>query len=867
MKKKKKLFLFLSIMTIILEMIVPKPATVSAAQSAKKTYEISVVYDNSGSMYANGRNNATDLWCKAKYAMETFASMMNYENGDVLRVFPMHPVKVDGEEKNEISIRNIKEIKKIHNFETIEAAGTPFETVNKAYDELIKSKADNKWLIILTDGALQDKNGDMTPGQVEEKLKKMSKKVCVQYLRIGDTAKDKNQDVKGSGKNFRADKVSDSEQLTDKITEICNRIFRRDELKNALTNDGKLALKISMKKIFVFVQGKTAKIGNLRNSEKKVKVNPISKYSIEASKSATHKTKDPQKTWKKTDWEKVIENIGLKGEIASFQNCSVGTYELDCGDQKNKVQIFYEPNVEAFIKVLDVDGKHEYTQEELSKEMEPGKYKVLFGVTDKGTGEDITGSPLLKPVEIHGILTVNGKKTQFKSGDLIELKAGADADIEVSGTYLGQYDISNKDSEKYKLPKLKIGQAPVGVEISGGQDSFVLGKQKNWKAYRVSVTQGGQAVNDETLKNVKPEFNFSTDVKYNYKVLRGKSAYEVYVGQDENGKTVEPKDGKGTFTAKVTLAGQTGKDSVPYKFSLPSKEGLMVSITRSTDRFALSQRKRWEPYIVKVTKNGKPLNDKELLSLQPNFKFSNGENFIYEIVKGKSEYKVYLGKNGDGSLADIKVGKGRFTAEIFDKYGRQIEGETSKQYIISRLSAFVIFLIRLGIFLVILALIIFIMTRKALPNKIIIEDETDEVYVNGHRVKGKSVDFLYKPEKGMPFKNQGRITMETDGSVAVQGMKFNSGAEFEIRAVDPKYKKSKRRRIEIVGVTSFHDAVQYTIEVDGDEIEKDDDKFVISSEKSPFGHIGNVTFDVTRKVAPIGGAKSNIKFTFNIMRK
>lgn len=860
MKKGQKLFLILCILAMIMEMMVPKSIAISA-KSGKDTYEIAVVYDNSGSMYAKGEK-PIDLWCRAKYAMETFASMMNYENGDVLKVFPMHPVTVDGEEKNEISIKNINEIKKIHDFETVEAGGTPFKTVQVAYEKLKKSKADNKWLIILTDGELEQEgqHQNMTSGQVEGKLKKMSKEVRVQYLGIGNDAKP----LKSSGEKFRADKVTDSKQLTNKITEICNRIFRRDKLEGALKGNGKLTLKISMKKIFVFVQGKDAKIEYLKNSEKKV--NPISKYSISTSKMASHKTKIPSKTWKKTVWENVIKEIDLKGEIASFQNCPAGTYTLK---YSGNIQIFYEPNVEAFIKILDADGKHEYTIKELSNEMEPGKYKVLYGVADKGTGKDITNSNLLTPVKIKGILTTNEKKNIFESGNLIELQAGTDADIEVSGTYLEDYSISNKDSQKYKIPRLKIKQSEVGVKISEGQNSFVLGKQKNWKAYRINVTQGGQKVSDEILENAKTEFDFSTDVKYNYKVLKGESAYEVYVGQDGKGKIVEPKitEKKETFTANITLDGRSGQDSVMYEITLPSKVGLKISIIRTNDRFVLGQRKKWEPYIVKVTKNGKLLSNKEFLSLKPKFEFSNGESFIYEIVNGKSEYEVYLGKSDDGSLSDIKTGKGIFTVEVRDKYERLIEGETSRKYQISRFSELMIWLMRLGILLIVLAFIIFIMTRKALPNKIMIEDETDEVYVNGHRVRGKGVDVLCKPERGFPFKNQGKITMETDGSVAVHGMQFNSGAEFEIRAVDPKFRKSKRRRIEIVGVTSFHDAAQYTIEVDGDEIEKDDDKFVIPREKSPFGHVGNVTFDVTRRVAPIGGAQSNIKFTFNIMRK
>ena len=40
-----------------------------------KTYEIAVIFDNSGSMYAvdgNRNTNGIEAWCRAKYAMEIF---------------------------------------------------------------------------------------------------------------------------------------------------------------------------------------------------------------------------------------------------------------------------------------------------------------------------------------------------------------------------------------------------------------------------------------------------------------------------------------------------------------------------------------------------------------------------------------------------------------------------------------------------------------------------------------------------------------------------------------------------------------------------------------------------------------------------
>ena len=65
----------------------------------RKSYEIAVAYDNSGSMYLSGSTR----WSLAKYSMEIFASMLDYEAGDKLTIHPMHEVTVDKDKKSKLS--------------------------------------------------------------------------------------------------------------------------------------------------------------------------------------------------------------------------------------------------------------------------------------------------------------------------------------------------------------------------------------------------------------------------------------------------------------------------------------------------------------------------------------------------------------------------------------------------------------------------------------------------------------------------------------------------------------------------------------------------------------------------------------------
>ena len=95
MGMKKGLFrlsLIISALLLVVGGILPSIGAAAAdVVKIEKTYDIAVAYDNSGSMYDND-----DRWCKAKFAMEIFASMLDYKNGDKLTVFPMWEVVTDG---------------------------------------------------------------------------------------------------------------------------------------------------------------------------------------------------------------------------------------------------------------------------------------------------------------------------------------------------------------------------------------------------------------------------------------------------------------------------------------------------------------------------------------------------------------------------------------------------------------------------------------------------------------------------------------------------------------------------------------------------------------------------------------------------
>ena len=79
--------------------------------------------------------------------------MMN--DGDTLSVYPMYEVQADGrmyDDSNPVKITN-RSSSSIRSMYTPKAEDTPIETIDRAFAGVNAAEADEKWLIVLTDGA------------------------------------------------------------------------------------------------------------------------------------------------------------------------------------------------------------------------------------------------------------------------------------------------------------------------------------------------------------------------------------------------------------------------------------------------------------------------------------------------------------------------------------------------------------------------------------------------------------------------------------------------------------------------------------------------------------------------------------------
>jgi len=571
MKKKSRVLYRISSLLLMLLMVVSVfctiPFTASAATVTKseKNYDIAVVFDNSGSMYQN------QGWCRAKYAMEIFASMLNYDK-DKLHIFPMWEVTTDGSQPDSggsyaaIEVKSKKDIDKISNLYTVRPSNTPFAPITEAYNYLKTSSADEKWLIILTDGAFnQEARGQGASIDLQKRVSSLaSKEIKVQYLGFGGATALKANEAN----NFFAKKSSDT-SLKDDLIGICNAIFQRSILPSNRLNGEKLNLDLSMKNVIVFAQGANAKIVSLKDSSgKEVAVTLDSgqrKYSDIKAKGYADAPID----------------TSLAGQVVTFAACPKGEYTLSYSGAE-KIQIFYEPNVDIDISFTNSDGQ----KIEKPEDFVAGEYTVNSKIVDASTGEDVTSHELMgNDVKLSTYVKTSkdAEKKEYANGSKIIFEPDDSTEIWVEGEYLGKYKISSKDDKKWDwLRKLKVKEPTIDfkINVSAEQTWYKLKEHDGWKPIRVALTIDGQPLTEKQLASTKFSVAISYDLKYRIEEIPGESAFNVYLSQDESGKYIEPEIGKYKLTATATYVDEYGKEvkapDEPVEFEI-AKYGAFLS--------------------------------------------------------------------------------------------------------------------------------------------------------------------------------------------------------------------------------------------------------------------------------------------------
>ena len=474
----------------VLLALCPLRAEASGGKDSKSR-AIAIVFDNSGSMYIRGNQ----AWCRATYGIEVFAAMMN--EGDSLSVYPMWPIEADGMEYTSdepLTVRSGQSISSIRQMYTPEAGATPIETIRSASEGLKRAQADERWLIVLTDGDdfYEDNRslGSATTEKLSETLAACSGSMNVMYLGIGKSAI--IPEVTTTGRyTYYADKASDSQTILAKLTAMSNNIFGRDVLE---TSGSDVSFDLSMSKLIVFVQGEGVADITLTGKNDGTLVQAIDSY-------APH-------YGEKGAGGRYAGQFGidrsLQGVLMTYENVDAGDYAIGYAGTASSVSIYYEPDVDLQLFLLDRKGNAATADTAY-----PGAYTVNAQLVDKNG--NATESSLLGKTDYTISCTVNGEK-HTAHGDSagymeIDLAEGDSVDFGAEVTYLSGYHIEKEGSDMgwptfTVLPKRAFDY---DLKLTIPQKYIMLSKIKDAPAIEANVYVNGEPVTPELCEKLDVE--------------------------------------------------------------------------------------------------------------------------------------------------------------------------------------------------------------------------------------------------------------------------------------------------------------------------------------------------------------------------
>jgi len=483
--------------------------------SSEPTRVINVVYDDSGSMIQMS-GEKFDTWCQAKYSMEVFASMLG-EN-DTMNIYVMSDYMsgTSAAPKLKLSGTNGAEenVKKVHDMIT-RAQDTPFKSVQKAYQDLTNTKADEKWLVVLTDGEFDEYLNDSDGGKaaIDKFLASKKDDIKIMFFGMGKNAAEITEKLND---NIFFEKAKSNNEILNKITGICTRIFNSHRL-DVDTADKKVEFDVPMSQLIVFAQGANVEIGNLKSDAgEEIKSTNIVSVSYSEKAATNPSYQDP----------KIAKN--LVGKVAKFDgDFDAGEYTIDVKGAET-IEVYYKPNVAIAAYLKNSDGEEVTNIEDL----ETGEYTIEFGFIRAGSNEIVPESKLLGDVKYSAVVTNNGNvhdKT-YSSGDKIQLEEG-ELIIDATASFLDYNTVSTslnytiyknkgivftvEEEPKYEITSKGINGDPTVVRMTLDGNAFTA---EQWEALETPKVTLGDKLPEENagflkIFNFIRKFNTVSEVK------------------------------------------------------------------------------------------------------------------------------------------------------------------------------------------------------------------------------------------------------------------------------------------------------------------------------------------------------------------
>ena len=523
---------------LVILLLVPSIAVPTRAAASEPSRAIAIIFDNSGSMYIGENASA---WCRATYAIEVFASMMN--DGDTLYVYPMYEVEVDGQrfsDTNPVMLTNATSAK-IRTMFTPKAQDTPIEVIDHAYEGLCKAPGDEKWMIVLTDGAEFYENllplgeGEPTRAALTERLTRYNRNVNVMYLGMGDVAAE--PEINGTMQHYVA-AARDTTNVLGELTRMCNIIFGRDILP---VSGSSFSTDIPLSKLIVFVQGENIANVKVVDSSGKESSEMVSTMSPKYGEQGAG------------NYPKAKVDKNLQGSIITYRDVEAGDYTLSYDGSMSSVSVYYEPDVDMTVTLRNPQG--EIIQPDAAYE---GTYTVEYHMVDKYGNR--TDSPLLGSTDYTFTYVISGEEYTYHSDSAGEfalqrdLVAGDTLELSADVQYLSGYYIHKSQEDLlpgFSLPiSIVADSRTLALKLKAPQDYFQVSKLETGDPLVAELTMDGLPLTAEDISRCA----FAVAIKDETGKEIDPSHYEVELHGDESAWYIKLKNPDGLRLGRYDVA-------------------------------------------------------------------------------------------------------------------------------------------------------------------------------------------------------------------------------------------------------------------------------------------------------------------------
>ena len=707
---KKRISVLLAVVLLLACVLTGIPQA-NAAQKATVKKTIGIVFDNSGSMYEDDNGQPITAWCRATYAMEVFASML--DPGDKLLIYPMHPITVDGKEytsENPVEITDSAQASKIRQIYTIQPSNTPMASIDNAAERLTQeSSASKKYLVVLTDGENFSEFGSasVSSQQLDLRINQLAgPSMTFMYLGIGAKACMPNMD---DTEYFVKKKAVNTDDVLMSLTAMCNQIFGRDTVPAGRIKGNTVEnIDISLDELIVFVQGENISGLKVTNKTTGQEVGTLVK---------TQQTKYAENA---CGYYQSVPDTSLQGMMVTYSDCEAGDYEIAYSGSESSIEVYYKPNADLDFVFTD-DAGNTVDPNALYE----GTYKVAFGMKDGRTGKLIQ-SDLLGNPHYEGSYFVNGQETTFtydgQTGqEPVTLMMGDTFEANLTVTYLSGYTI-RKDSTDFGWPEggIKVAPRPAGdlrLEISGGQELYSLQHLEDEGApYIAKVFYQGTQLTGEELAKVDLKWQPETSNAEIKKELAD-DHYNLWLCYKDPAAPQDTVCGACTVDIYAYYTAQ-GSDQAqgqaPLTYNIEDDfSPLKIELWAPQDYIVIKELEQSQEILVNLTIDGKKLSEENFDSVELQVS-CGGINHTLTERRQDSAYAIKLQQTDGLAEGDYKI---EVTGYYTDNIGRVTEVDENVVVTLSNLPMWVKWLIAFLILLILFIIIWTILHIRVLPKK------------------------------------------------------------------------------------------------------------------------------------------------------